>query len=165
MAVEFCRKILRHGTDGFTSPPKKVVLWILTPLKIHCPRPSLNPRTLGPVPNTLPLDHRGWRCMKLNWLLYVKHQAMNVCKGEGEEKLHVLDDNWRCMVILNNCQGKEPSITPLCILKFSFFRWFLKNMCYWIAFFTLIPEMTSIFIHHVRFLHKIGVYVLQLLLI
>jgi hypothetical protein len=31
--------------------------------------------------------------------------------------------------------------------------------------FTLIPEMTSIFIHHVRFLHKIGVYVLQLLLI
>jgi hypothetical protein len=56
--------------------------------------------------------------MKLNWLLYVKHQAMNVCKGEGEEKLHVLDDKWRCMVILNNCQGKEPSITPLCILKF-----------------------------------------------
>jgi hypothetical protein len=32
-------------------------------------------------------------------------------------------------------------------------------------FFTLIPEMTSIFIHHVRFLHKIGVYVLQLFLI
>jgi hypothetical protein len=32
-------------------------------------------------------------------------------------------------------------------------------------FITLIPEMASIFIHHVRFLHKIGVYVLQLLLI
>jgi hypothetical protein len=32
-------------------------------------------------------------------------------------------------------------------------------------FFTLITEMTSIFIHHIRFLHKIGVYVLQLLLI
>jgi hypothetical protein len=32
-------------------------------------------------------------------------------------------------------------------------------------FFTLIPVITSIFIHHVRFLHKIGVYVLQLLLI
>jgi hypothetical protein len=31
--------------------------------------------------------------------------------------------------------------------------------------FTLILEMTSIFIHHIRFLHKIGVYVLQLLLI
>jgi hypothetical protein len=31
-------------------------------------------------------------------------------------------------------------------------------------FFTLIPEMTSIFIHHVRFLQKIGVYVLQLLI-
>jgi hypothetical protein len=31
-------------------------------------------------------------------------------------------------------------------------------------FFTLIPEMTSIFIYHVRFLHKIGVYVLQSLI-
>jgi hypothetical protein len=32
-------------------------------------------------------------------------------------------------------------------------------------FFALIPEMASIFIHHVKFLHRIGVYVLQLLLI
>jgi hypothetical protein len=50
MAAEFClrasfhaRKVLlhavnlRHGTDGFTSPP----------------RPGLNPRTLGPVASTL----------------------------------------------------------------------------------------------------------------
>jgi hypothetical protein len=47
---------LRHGTDGFTSPPKEGVLWILSPLKIHCHRPGLNPRTLA---STLPLDHRG----------------------------------------------------------------------------------------------------------
>jgi hypothetical protein len=45
-----------------------------------------------------------------------------------------------------------------------FFRWVPKNMLL-NHFFTLIPEMTSIFINHVRFLHKIGVYVLQLLLI
>jgi hypothetical protein len=35
--------------------PKEVVL----PLKIHRPRPDLNPRTLGPVASTLPPDHRG----------------------------------------------------------------------------------------------------------
>jgi hypothetical protein len=46
MAAEFClrasfhaRRVLlnavnlRHGTDGFTSPPKEVVLRILSPLK------------------------------------------------------------------------------------------------------------------------------------
>jgi len=41
---------LRHGTDGFTSPPKEVVQ---APL-----RPSLNPRTWVPKASTLPLDHR-----------------------------------------------------------------------------------------------------------
>jgi hypothetical protein len=40
---------LRHGTDGFTSPPKDGVLRILSPLKI--PRPGLNPRILGPAAN------------------------------------------------------------------------------------------------------------------
>jgi hypothetical protein len=48
---------LRHGTDGFTSPPKEGVLRILSPLKIH--------RTLGPVASTLPLDHRGRQKCKL----------------------------------------------------------------------------------------------------
>jgi hypothetical protein len=33
------RKILRHGADSFTSPPKEGVLRILSSLKIHCPRP------------------------------------------------------------------------------------------------------------------------------
>jgi hypothetical protein len=66
MAAEFClrnisihaRKVLlhavnlRHGTDGFTSPPKEVVLRIFITLK-NRPRPGLNPRTLGPVASTL----------------------------------------------------------------------------------------------------------------
>ena len=38
---------LRHGTDGFTSPPKEGVLRIFSPWKIRLLRPGLNPRTLG----------------------------------------------------------------------------------------------------------------------
>jgi hypothetical protein len=49
---------LRHGTDGFTSPPKEGVLRIFSPLKIRRLRPGLNPRTLVPKAGTLPLDHR-----------------------------------------------------------------------------------------------------------
>jgi hypothetical protein len=42
-----CRKILRHVTSGFTSPPKEGVLRILSPW------PGLNLRSLGPVASTL----------------------------------------------------------------------------------------------------------------
>jgi hypothetical protein len=59
MAAEFCLpnisihacKVLLHavnlrlGTDGFTSPPKELVLRIFITLK--------NPQTLGPVASTL----------------------------------------------------------------------------------------------------------------
>jgi hypothetical protein len=38
---------------------RKSCYGFLSPLKIHRPRPGLNPRTLGPVASTLPLDHRG----------------------------------------------------------------------------------------------------------
>jgi hypothetical protein len=38
---------LRHGTDGFTSPPKEGVLRIFSPLKIRRLRPGLNPANLG----------------------------------------------------------------------------------------------------------------------
>ena len=49
---------LRHGTDGFTSPPKEGVLKIFSPLKIRRLRPGLNPRTWVPKASTLPVDHR-----------------------------------------------------------------------------------------------------------
>ena len=49
---------LRHGTDGFTSPPKEGVLRIFSPLKIRRLGPGLNPRTWVPKASTLPLDHR-----------------------------------------------------------------------------------------------------------
>ena len=48
---------LRHGTDGFTFPPKEGVLRIFSPLKIRRLRPGLNPRTWVLNANTLPLDH------------------------------------------------------------------------------------------------------------
>ena len=54
---------LRHGTDGFTSPPKEGVLRIFSPLKIRRLRPGLNPRTWVPKASTLPLNHRS------RWLL------------------------------------------------------------------------------------------------
>jgi len=49
---------LRHGTHGFTSPPKEGVLRILSALKIRRLRPDLNPRTWVPKASTLRLDHR-----------------------------------------------------------------------------------------------------------
>jgi hypothetical protein len=49
---------LRHGIDGFTSPPKEGVLRIFSPLKIRRLRPGLNPRTWILKASTLPLDHR-----------------------------------------------------------------------------------------------------------
>jgi hypothetical protein len=49
---------LRHGTDGFTSPPKEGVLRNFSPLKIRRLRAGANPRTWVPKASTLPLDHR-----------------------------------------------------------------------------------------------------------
>jgi hypothetical protein len=47
-----CRKILRHGTSGFSFLPKEVMLGSLT-LKIHHRLPGVNPRVLGPVASTV----------------------------------------------------------------------------------------------------------------
>jgi hypothetical protein len=41
---------LRHGSDGFTSPPKEGVLRILFALKVRRLRPGVNPRTWVPKP-------------------------------------------------------------------------------------------------------------------
>ena len=46
---------LRHGTDVFTSPPKRGVLRIFFPLKIRRLRPGLNQRTWVLKANTLHL--------------------------------------------------------------------------------------------------------------
>jgi hypothetical protein len=49
---------LRHGNEGFTSPPKKGALRIFSAPKIRRLRPGANPRTWVPQASTLPLDHR-----------------------------------------------------------------------------------------------------------
>ena len=48
---------VRHGTDGFTSPPREGVLRIFFALKNRRLRPGLNPRTWKMKASTLPLDH------------------------------------------------------------------------------------------------------------
>jgi len=53
---------VRHGTDGFTYPPKEGVLRIFLPLKIRRLRPGLNPRTRVLKASTLPLNHRSRYC-------------------------------------------------------------------------------------------------------
>ena len=59
---------LRHGTDGFTSPPKEGVLRFFSPWKIRRLRPGSNPRTWVPKVSTLPLDHRSRAtCAKFGW--------------------------------------------------------------------------------------------------
>jgi hypothetical protein len=42
-----------HEADDFTSPLKEGVLPTVIALKIHRPRPGLNPRTLGPMVSTI----------------------------------------------------------------------------------------------------------------
>jgi hypothetical protein len=45
---------LRHGTDGFTSPPKEGVLWIfISTEKIRRLQPGLNPRIWVPEASML----------------------------------------------------------------------------------------------------------------
>jgi hypothetical protein len=48
-----CRKVLRHGTSGFTSHSKEGVLRIFIALKNESSWPGLNPRPFGPVASTL----------------------------------------------------------------------------------------------------------------
>jgi hypothetical protein len=57
---------LRHGTAGFTSPPKESVLGIFSPWKIRRLFPGLNPRTWVLEANTHPLDYRS-RWVRDTW--------------------------------------------------------------------------------------------------
>jgi hypothetical protein len=44
---------LRHGTDGFTSPPKEGMLWIFIARKIRLLRPGSKPRSWVPEASML----------------------------------------------------------------------------------------------------------------
>jgi hypothetical protein len=73
---------MRHGTDGFTSPPKEGVLRIFSPLKIRRLRPGLNPRTWVPKASTLPLDHR--------WLYAVQNSYFDISRRPFLVRAHVI---------------------------------------------------------------------------
>ena len=62
---------IRHGTDGFTSPPKEGVLRIFSPLKIRRRRPGLNPRTWVLKAKTLPRSHLLLACLLAYLLTYI----------------------------------------------------------------------------------------------
>jgi hypothetical protein len=63
---------LWHGTDSFTSPATDFIT-----LKIHHPRPDLNPRTLGPVASTL--TTRPPRATRLIITTHIKTNFMKIC--------------------------------------------------------------------------------------
>ena len=62
---------LRHGTDGFTSPPKEGVLRIFSPWKIQRLWLGLNLRTWVPKASTLPLwlYIKNYRIVRTEWLI------------------------------------------------------------------------------------------------
>ena len=64
---------LRHGTDGFTSPPREGVLRNFFALKIRQLRPGVNPRTWVPKASTLPLDHRSRSLAGLFYFVQTEH--------------------------------------------------------------------------------------------
>jgi hypothetical protein len=59
-----CRKILRHGTSGFTSHPKEGVLRNFIALKNPSTWPDSNPRPLGPVASILTTTPPKRRCTR-----------------------------------------------------------------------------------------------------
>jgi hypothetical protein len=78
---------LRHGTDGFTSPPKEGVLRIFSPLKIQRLRPGLNPRTWVLNTSTLPLDRRS----RLAFVYH--HNGMSALEIQKLKHMHYLNFN------------------------------------------------------------------------
>jgi hypothetical protein len=51
-AAGTCRKMLRHGTASFTSPPKEVELRIVIALRNPSSSPGFEPANLGPMAST-----------------------------------------------------------------------------------------------------------------
>jgi hypothetical protein len=62
-----CCKIVRHAADGFTSLRRNAWCIFLSPLKIHHPRPELNPWTLGPTASTQTMG-RKWMWVAIRTL-------------------------------------------------------------------------------------------------
>jgi hypothetical protein len=97
-----------------------------------------------------------WQCLDLMLVSWVLHTSCT-CQSDYYHSGSININNW--------LQRKSDKQGPIIHSAFSkFFQMISQKYVLLNRFFTLILEMTSIFIHHIRFLHKIGVYVLQLLL-
>jgi hypothetical protein len=59
------------GPTALLPLRRKSCYGFLSPLRIYRPRTGLNPRTLGPVASTLPLDHRGRLTLSLSTHTYI----------------------------------------------------------------------------------------------
>ena len=95
---------LRHGTDGFTFPPKEGVLRIFSPLKIRRLRPGLNPRTWVPKASTLPLDHRS----RIYIYIYIVQIYFNLQRLRRlVRRPHTADLRVRCQVSLSAICGGQ----------------------------------------------------------
>jgi hypothetical protein len=60
-----CHKILRHGADSFTSPPKEGMLRIFMTLKNPAPWLGLNPWTSSPMESMLTIAPSWWLTIAL----------------------------------------------------------------------------------------------------
>ena len=74
---------LRHGTDGFTSPPKESVL------RIFSLRPGLNPRTWVLKASTLPLDHRS-RFFIISYLILLRMRNFSDKRSRENQNTHCM---------------------------------------------------------------------------
>jgi hypothetical protein len=81
---------LRHGTDGFTSPPKGGILSIFSPRIIRRLRPGLYPRTWVPEASTLttrpPKALRGYWCFLSSLLPSSEKESWKMKKGDWVRK-------------------------------------------------------------------------------
>jgi hypothetical protein len=77
------------GQTALLSLRRKSCYGFLSPLKTDCPRTGLNPRTVGPMASTLPLDHRERHnntyniCIRFATLSLVSRIAVSIVSGYG----------------------------------------------------------------------------------
>jgi hypothetical protein len=103
---------LRHGTDGFTSPPKEVVL-----------RSGSNPRTLGPVASTLttsPPRATIYKYIKITSLLCLTaiYANINMSQHNGMDSIKIDKDNTMDQSTSSDVNSLFPQIINRCPVFF-----------------------------------------------
>jgi len=127
---------LRHGTDGFTSPPKEGMLRIFPPLKIRRLRLGLNLRTWVPKASTLPLDH--WS-QYLSYIVQIIHNNMR-----AKNKFFSWSMNCVCPFVLFCCLSVLSSLSFLILYSVE-----IPTRCSFVIEF-IIPKFIYYCYHHFR---------------